>query len=302
MLHISAQHPVTHGNPPPPSPRSVESNRSERRDDRFSFFNSVKLSTLVKNNVPCVKRQIIEKNKRCWRRNSWRSLCCFKETLCFATCEPGRPVQSRPAALSMEITGVCRRTVESLNTRCVSLNPRSRSPLYKHKHEPRDSRCCHATTDVSWVRSLGILQIIRAGGPFEEGQSGWKGLKAAGVDVQRWTALVLFLTTNGHLLRANQMFAQIKPEWETRRVVRADLCSHVWIRPPLLNGAELKKAEPRYIKSVVTDVEKYQHEPSLKHKCCRDQAGFQKSLQTFTITRKSSNWCRHKRWLGLCAN
>lgn len=54
--------------------------------------------------------------------------------------------------------------------------------------------------------------------------------------------------------------------------------------PPLLNGAELKKAEPRYVKSVITDVEKYQHEPSLKHKCCRDQAGFQKSLQTFTIT------------------
>lgn len=63
-----------------------------------------------------------------------------------------------------------------------------------------------------------------------------------------------------------------------------DLCSHVWVRPPLLNGAELKKAEPRYVKSVITDVEKYQHEPSWKQKCCRDQAGFHQSLQTFTIT------------------
>lgn len=81
---------------PPPPPRSGV--MRVNAEDSFSFFKPHQ--TFLK--VPHVKRQIIaDKNSRCLWRNRWRSWCCFKDTLCFATWKPRRPVQSLPAALSV---------------------------------------------------------------------------------------------------------------------------------------------------------------------------------------------------------
>lgn len=153
VLHISAQPSVTRGDPhSPPHPARSKKETQRTRRGQFLFFKIVKPSTLIKNDVPCVKRQLVaEKNNRCFGRNSWHSFCCFKDTLWFATCEPCLPTQSLPAALSVGDQWGLQWNCWELNSRCALQDLRSCFRLYNHKHKPRDSRRCLATTDVHSV-------------------------------------------------------------------------------------------------------------------------------------------------------
>lgn len=85
VLNISAR-PSENPSETPPPPHSVRKKHKEHGQDTFRlfFFKHVKLSTLIKNNVSCVKRQLVgEKKSLCFGMSSWRSLCCFPETLWF---------------------------------------------------------------------------------------------------------------------------------------------------------------------------------------------------------------------------